>query len=87
MARGKPTRLYNKGEVIAFRKIGMSFRAIARQAKLPKSTVMDICTRYFNTGAVECMPHTGRPKMTSPREDRALVKISLKKQTTDSTTT
>ena len=56
----------------------MSFRAISRQVKLPKSTVKDICTRYFSTGAVECMPHTGRPKMTSCREDRALVRTCLK---------
>ena len=75
MTRGKPTSLFRRGEIIALRKMGMSFGGISRKVKLLKSTVKDICSKYFNNGAVECLPHTGRRKITSCREDMSLVKI------------
>ena len=76
MARGKPVSDYAKGQVMAYSR-SMSIRKIAEIMKIPKSTVSDIIKRNKN-GKHKNKDRSGRPKLSNPRQDRALVLRSLR---------
>ena len=78
MPRGKPTSDFVKGQVIALHNINYTLRQIAKHVKLPKSTVSDIIKRYRDTKCAGNKPRHGRNKLSTPRQDRSLVRDSLR---------
>ncbi len=56
---------------------GQSYRAVARQLGLNHKTVFSIVHKHQATGSVADKTRSGRPKATTVREDRVLVRASL----------
>lgn len=56
---------------------GKSFREIGRTLKIDHKTVKAIVVRHKKTGSVDDLPRSGRPRKTSPRDDRKLKRSSL----------
>ena len=56
----------------------MSIRAIAAEIGRGHSTVADIVKKFNETGSMENTLREGRPRETSPKDDRALKFKSLK---------
>ena len=77
MPRGKPTSDFTKGQVVALKQDGKSIREISRRLKLPKSTVLDIWKKYEKSGNTNNKQRSGRPSLTTSRQNRALVRMSL----------
>jgi hypothetical protein len=62
---------------IVFRWInGDGLKKMARECKVSRNTVKDLMKKYQETGAVYDYPRSGRPRCTSEREDRHIVKLS-----------
>ena len=57
--------------------LGVSCREVSRQLKVNVKTVYVIKKRLAETGSVADRARSGRPKKTSARQDRALVRYSL----------
>ena len=55
----------------------VSCREVSWQLKVNVKTIYNIKTRLGETGSVADRPRSGRPKKTSVRQDRALVRYSL----------
>ena len=65
--------------VIALSEQGMSSRAISARLGIPKSTVCNIVNRHaVRPGDVFDRPRSGRPRKTTPREDRRLARIAMR---------
>ena len=77
MPRGKPTSEFHRGQIIALHQIKLSFRAISKQLKMPKSTINDIIQKYKKNKSVTDEPRVGCPKLSSTREDKSLVLKSI----------
>ena len=77
MAGGKPTNDFIKGQVIAYSET-LSARTVANKLKIPKSTSSDIIKNYKMCGTNVNKSRSGRPKMSTPRQDRILVRESLR---------
>ena len=61
------------GAVVA----GLSVRQAGKQYGIRKSTAQDIWKKWQKTGSAENLPRTGRPKKTTERMERHLVRESL----------
>ena len=66
MPRGKPTSMFQRGEVVALHKVKLSSSDISKMLRLPKSTVHDIIKKYKKNESVEDKPRSGRPKISTP---------------------
>ena len=75
------TTIGQRWRVVALREAGMSSRAISARLGIPKSTVCDIFNRHAQRpGDVADRHRSGRPRKTTPREDRRLGRIALRKR-------
>ena len=64
--------------LVVLRDVGYSVRQIAARVKCSPSTVSKTLKRLAETGGVDDRSRSGRPKISSARQDRALVNLSLK---------
>ena len=55
---------------------GMSTREVARHFQRHESTISRLLNRFQQTGNVADRPRSGRPRKTTPREDRFLTTSS-----------
>ena len=55
---------------------GMSERDVARHFQRYESTISRLVNRFQKTGTVADRPRSGRPRKTTPREDRLLTTSS-----------
>ena len=55
---------------------GMSERVVARHFQLHESTISQLLNRFQQTGNVADRSRSGRPRKTTPREDRFLMTSS-----------
>ena len=62
---------------VVLMEMGVSCREVSRQLNVYVKTVYGIKKRLGGTGSVADRPRSGRPKKTSVRQDRALVRYSL----------
>ena len=62
-------------KIIGMREAGMSLRQIARRLGHHHSTISRIVSKHQTTNSVKDLPRSGRPPVTSAREDRALGRI------------
>jgi transposase len=65
-------------EVLAKVKEGYSYRKVAQIMKIHYLTVFGIVRKHAATNSVRDLPRDGRPKKTTVREDRMLVRMSMK---------
>ena len=65
-------------------KEGMSLKQIAERISRSVSTVSDVIRRFKATEQFENRPRSGRPKISTAREDRKLIRLSRKNRTAPS---
>lgn len=73
--KGKETGADAKKVIVDLMQSGLSRRKISEMLKIPKSTVIDICKRFSDTGSLENKPRSGRPPKIKPRDYRKLERI------------
>src|SRR6266516_2303130 len=59
-----------RAAIVALRRTGMKYKDIATEYGISKSGVGHIVKRFNDTGKSGIEKHSGRPKITSPRDDR-----------------
>lgn len=62
----------DRGRALAWLIDGVSHSEIARRLGVSQSTISRLCKRVRDTGNVTDRPRSGRPRATTPREDRAI---------------
>lgn len=60
--------------VIEGRNDGLSYSELAGRFKISKAGARKICVKYDTTGFIVNMPKTGRPRKTSQRTDKRIVR-------------
>lgn len=60
--------------VIEGRNDGLSYSELAGRFKMSKAGARKICVKYDTTGFIVNMPKTGRPRKTSQRTDKRIVR-------------
>ena len=78
MGRTKQTTPRKRATIIQYTKDGWTQRQIAEKFQIPKSTVGNIVKRFNITGSSDAGKSTGRPRITSKRQD-SLIKRSATK--------
>lgn len=73
--KGKETGADKKKVIVDLMQSGISRRKISELLKIPKSTVIDICKWFSETGSLENKPRSGRPPKIKPRDYRKLERI------------
>lgn len=76
MAKRKELSAETRSAVITLHKENYSLRQIAKKLKLTYRAVQGTVKRYKTTGTTQSGKRSGRPKITSPAEDRRLEVIS-----------
>jgi len=64
--------------IIFLQKEGYSIRNIPEKVGKVKTTVHQIIKKFMDTGSVADGPESGRPKISTPRDDKVLIGISKK---------
>ena len=67
----------NRGKILAFKEVGLSHREIAKRVGCSLGTVSNVLKKKQETGTVQDRPIPGRKRVTTIREDRTIVRISL----------
>ena len=70
-------RVEDCGKIVAFVEVGLSYREIANRVGCSLGAVSHIVRKQKETGTVQDRPIPGRKRVTTTREDRAIVRISL----------
>ena len=70
--------LGEKRIIISHHEEGKSIRAISRVVGRSVAVVHRIIDNFKNSGSLDAKPKTGRPRKTTPREDRMIVSICKK---------
>ena len=66
-----------KNNSLSLHKDNLSLSEISRATGKSRSVVQRIISRFKQSGYVKAMPKTGRPRKTTVREDRMMVRQSL----------
>jgi transposase len=74
MQRHKYTCSPVKRTIIHSSSNGKSIRQIANDLAIPKSTIHDIIKKFRERGHNHVLPKSGRPKITTPREDKLIAR-------------
>lgn len=70
--RSKEYSVDFRNAIIKLRNDGISFGQISTMLQCPKSTVHSIVKKYFREGTFLSLPRSGRPRITTVREDRII---------------
>jgi IS30 family transposase len=62
-------------QIICMHTTGVSFKAIARQMGYHYTVVSRLVRKHTQTNNVKYLPRSGRPRVTSYRDDRALQRL------------
>jgi transposase len=62
-------------QIIDMHATGMSFKAIGRQMGYHYTVVSRLARKHTQTNNVKDLPRSGRPRVTSDRDDRALQRL------------
>ena len=71
----RPTPMGIRHEVFALAREGIKQGAIAAHVGLTRATVNRILKRYAATGSLVPGKSSGAPRKTTPRQDRALLRM------------
>ncbi|PIO54236.1 transposase [Teladorsagia circumcincta] len=77
MKRRTETSESTRKAIVNMKEAGMKGATIARILKIPERTVSSILSRFRERGTVTNKPRSGRPRLTSIRQDRRIVRLSL----------
>ena len=66
---------------------GLSQRVVAQRIGCAQPAISNLARRYRNTGAVNDLPRSGRPRTTTPRQDRYIVLQHLRNRFQPATAT
>ena len=64
-----------KRQIIGMHTTGMSFKAIGRQMRYHYAVVSRLVRKHTQTNNVKDLPRSGRPRVTSDRDHRALQRL------------
>jgi transposase len=64
-----------RGKIIDMHTTGMSFKAIGRQMGYHYTVVSRLVRKHTQTNNVKDLPRSGRPRLTSDRDERALQRL------------
>ena len=78
MGRGKSLSIEPRGEVVGMYSLGLSMNEIAKRMRIARGTVQSSMKKHRETGTVADRPRSGRPRKTTPQEDRLLRRDCLK---------
>lgn len=59
-------------EIVALSQAGQSYRQLAAQYGVRVATISDLLRKHRETGSVDDLQRSGRPRKSTPRQDRAL---------------
>lgn len=76
-----PVTLEDRIKAVALSQQGKSFAFIGRELKRAKSCIKKIVDRYNETKSYEDRPRSGRPRISTPKDDRNLVRLVKKNRT------
>lgn len=74
MSRGKQISQQRRSDIIQDHQNGITKKDIAKKYALSISTVSRTISRYKNTGSNDDKPRSGRPRVSSIRQDRAILR-------------
>lgn len=77
MAKKKNLSIEQRASVVTLDKENYSGRAIAKKLKVSNCAVQEILKKVKETGSVKDKEKSGRPRSTTPRQDRLLKHLSL----------
>ena len=63
----------DRGRALAWIQEGVAVREIGRRLGVTHSVIQRLQTRFLTTGLVAEAPRSGRPRMTTPRQDRLII--------------
>ena len=69
------SRMAQRWQIIGMHTTGMSFKAIGRQMGYHYTVVSRLVRKHTQTNNVKDLPRSGRPRVTSDRDDRALQRL------------
>ena len=72
MVRKRQLTKEDRQTIITLKSVGLSFREIAKEAKVSVSTVSYTITRHLETGGNSDRKRSGRPKATTQSVDKFL---------------
>ena len=64
-------------EIIALHREGMSISELGRRYHVRRATISDLIRRVAATGSYSDRPRPGRPRLSTRRQDQALLRLSL----------
>ena len=76
MGRRQGMTLEERQRAVGMLHAGMTARAVARHFNRHESTISRLRNRLRETGRVNDRPRSGRPRKTTPREDRHITTLS-----------
>ena len=76
---------FDRGRIIRMREAGMSTRAVAERVGRNQSTVVRVWHHWTQDGTATRRPVTGRPRVTTEREDRRIVRMATSSRTMTAT--
>jgi len=85
MVAGRRLSHDDRVKVIILKEEGYSVEAIAKRVKCSHSAVSKTVKRHKETGSVDDRPRSGRPRLSTLRDDRELLRISLRNRMFTST--
>ena len=82
MAKRKNLSTEERARVVVLVQEGYSMNEVARRMKISRCCVQAIVKKQKETGTVVDRHRSGRPKVSTEREDRELVRLSLRDRKT-----
>nr|CAH7742139.1 unnamed protein product [Callosobruchus chinensis] len=71
---------FDRTRIIALWQEGLSRHQTAKRLNVVRSTVSRTIKRYEETGEVNCRPRTGRPTVSTRREDRYIAQLARRER-------
>ena len=77
-AKRRPMTKEDRVKAVLLGEQGKSFSQIGNELNRTKSCIKTIIDRYNETKSYDDRPRSGRPKISTPKDDRLLVRLAKK---------
>ena len=78
MVRGKELTSECRAQAVTLRKQGLTYQEIAKKLHVSLYAVYQACKRYTELGMYHSRKRSGRPRVTTPADDRAIRRIVMR---------
>ena len=75
MGKGKELTEDERSFIVGMKRGGASITAIAKETKRPRDTIATILRKFRLSGKVRTFKRSGRPSLTTERENRCLIRL------------